>query len=487
MDSFLDEVDGRLNKVEEEKDEEMGDTSILYPAATIKHDDVMFAASVASESSLLDDSKHEKANFVTFGTVADVEDDEEPPCPDTEEPSTTSLPYRNSSIYSTNSSTATPIISNVKSRTKRWTQQSKVVAPTPTSSGTRSFADSNLVSMENKNTNASDIEVRRKGVSKRWCWILTGTLFLVAAAMLGGYCGVTGRCAPRRDTDINGGGTDGNNNTNMFIEDIINNNISLSEDNITPEDATAEGAALQWLIDEDTFDYDYSGIQFGTNQTSTFRLRQRYALALLLLQQSQGIPTSVLSNECDWPGVVCKPTALGNAVVALNMSNGSLVRIPLDDGLLEHLESFSVSHNPSLNGTLPETIGRWSNLEIFDSSSTSLSGSLPKSIGDWSNLRKFHIDATHPADLPTLFSGSDPIPKGFSGTLPRSIGNWKEIQEVRMYGNSFTGTLPSSLESWTDLTLVSVCVSKVLHRCGAYMAITNRFSSPPCDHLLLGY
>ena len=148
-----------------------------------------------------------------------------------------------------------------------------------------------------------------------------------------------------------------------------------------------------------------------------------------------------------------------NAVTAMNFSDSDLDgSIPPDVALLEHLESFSASQTSSLRGTLPDSIGMWTNLRHFEVSSKSLSGTLPDSIarwtsletfaiggcdwsgtlpegiGQWTELQRFNIDAVTPA----WFSDPALYREGFNGALPSSIGDWNKIQEVRMYGNSFT-------------------------------------------------
>ena len=148
--------------------------------------------------------------------------------------------------------------------------------------------------------------------------------------------------------------------------------------------ATPEERALRWLIEEDP-------LQLSTSSSSDqFRLTQRYALLTLWFQsgRSWNNETGWLSalDECTWGHIICA-TVNGQQVVSeLDFNtNDNLVSLPEDMGLLTGVTILNLPRTILSNGQLPESIGSMSNLEEFQAHASELTGTLPDSIGLWSN------------------------------------------------------------------------------------------------------
>jgi hypothetical protein len=154
-------------------------------------------------------------------------------------------------------------------------------------------------------------------------------------------------------------------------------------------------------------------------------------------------------NECNWYGISC-----GNRLDTISGENQSAViqiffngtssyvgAIPLDIGLLSNLQQFVItgtndfsgSSRKYLQGTLPDSIGNWTDLTYFAVYYNALTGTLPNGIGKWTALTSFNV-----------------FYNVLTGTIPSSIGNWSLIEAVNFAANSFVGTLPDAICQYID-------------------------------------
>ncbi|KAK3043764.1 hypothetical protein RJ639_001960 [Escallonia herrerae] len=88
----------------------------------------------------------------------------------------------------------------------------------------------------------------------------------------------------------------------------------------------------------------------------------------------------------------------------------------------------------NFGGTLPKSIGNFSNLVTFALGVNQISGNIPPEIGKL-------------AKLESLFLG----PNQLAGSIPSSIGNLGKIRRLSLSGNQLTGTIPSSLGNLSQL------------------------------------
>jgi Leucine-rich repeat (LRR) protein len=161
------------------------------------------------------------------------------------------------------------------------------------------------------------------------------------------------------------------------------------------------------------------------------RLKQRFAyLALMFSTDGKDKVPSWFgsSNECSWFGVLCDGSTVTklylNAYKVSYAQNRLVGTIPDDVGLWTGLDMFDMSSN-KLVGSLPSSIGLWTDLTSFGVSSNGLVGSLPSSIGVWTRLTYFTVQKNK-----------------LDGTVPREVLNWKSIQYAYFHDNMFNGTMP---------------------------------------------
>ena len=89
----------------------------------------------------------------------------------------------------------------------------------------------------------------------------------------------------------------------------------------------------------------------------------------------------------------------------------------------------------NLSGTIPESIGNLTALQLIELGFNNLSGTLPSSIGNLVNLQSLSITFNQ-----------------LSGTLPESLSNLKSLAVMELYKNQFTGQIPQSFARLTNLT-----------------------------------
>lgn len=108
-----------------------------------------------------------------------------------------------------------------------------------------------------------------------------------------------------------------------------------------------------------------------------------------------------------------------------------------------------------LSGTLPESIGRLSEVTVINLHGNQLTGTLPRALSNMSGLTSLDLGANTlsgslPVDVLTHVSLSsldtvDLSANAFAGTLPRSVGDLRALKFLDLNGNRLSGTLPDVL------------------------------------------
>jgi hypothetical protein len=154
--------------------------------------------------------------------------------------------------------------------------------------------------------------------------------------------------------------------------------------------------ALQQLVSINT----KPGAQLSPCRTEDKgRLHQRFAYLALLFSTGKGAKLSWYNNtdECQWAGIRCH------------------------NKRFYYVELFG----RDLQGTIPDDVGLWNNLFVFNMFDNRLSGKLPTSIGKWTNMNYFVVANN------TL-----------TGLIPEEVANWGIIATAAFQGNMFRGTMP---------------------------------------------
>ena len=125
-----------------------------------------------------------------------------------------------------------------------------------------------------------------------------------------------------------------------------------------------------------------------------------------------------IKSICSWYGVKCDDN--NTHAVELNLTNNGL------------------------SGSLSESIGRLSSLEILDLSDNDIKGSLPTEIGSLSKLTYLRLSYN-----------------AFIGTAPTELENLTQLELIQMHGNRIGGTIPiidlASKELYGDSSFVADC------------------------------
>jgi hypothetical protein len=226
-----------------------------------------------------------------------------------------------------------------------------------------------------------------------------------------------------------------------------------------PDDATPEGRAIQWLIDE-ALDvspsdrlalrrgYALTALWFQTtttpthkstwtcsdNSTDPYVLSDNFTDIVALLNNNcsqNGGPWATTFDECAWEGVSCDRA---DRVTGLRLGYEIRGRIPDDLGLLTSLLDLDLSFC-QLSGTIPSSLGALTSLAQLTMGNNALTGPIPSSLGSLTELWFLSLANN------TL-----------TGPIPSSLGALTSLGWLALNDNLLTGTVPSSLGALMNLT-----------------------------------
>jgi Leucine-rich repeat (LRR) protein len=107
--------------------------------------------------------------------------------------------------------------------------------------------------------------------------------------------------------------------------------------------------------------------------------------------------------------------------------------------LCELKELYLSSYN--LTGTLPESVGNWKELSLFDVQNNSIRGQIPENISKWNQIN----------DLDVQFNR-------FSGSIPNSLWSLTNLSFLNLNNNAFNpSTVPVSIGNLTNLKILQMC------------------------------
>jgi Leucine-rich repeat (LRR) protein len=137
-----------------------------------------------------------------------------------------------------------------------------------------------------------------------------------------------------------------------------------------------------------------------------------------------------------------------------NQLNGN---IPSTLGSLSNLKSLLLLYN-QLSGYVPSTLGNLTNLQFLDIGNNQLNGNIPTMLGNLKNLSELFLDNNQlSGSIPTTFSSLTNLQyltlagNKLSGTIPSSLGNLINLQSLYLENNQLNGSIPSSLGNLINL------------------------------------
>jgi Leucine rich repeat len=185
---------------------------------------------------------------------------------------------------------------------------------------------------------------------------------------------------------------------------------------------------------------------------SSTAVTQRYIMALFYFQLNgdewyncravtapvagsctDGTPWLDVSHECDWYGVVCDATT--QTITKLTLKANNLMGVlPNEVCDLVQLQGLSLDHNLYIGGTIPEGIGKLSQLTYIELDENFLGGSIPTAFYQMTQLQAIDLNGNK-----------------LTGTLSESIANLHALSVLQVEDNLLFGQLPSALSTLQDL------------------------------------
>ncbi len=143
----------------------------------------------------------------------------------------------------------------------------------------------------------------------------------------------------------------------------------------------------------------------------------------------------------EWYGV---STNKQGYVIELNIVSNNLIgSLPESIGDLTYLNLLWLTAG-DLTSSIPSTIGNLKNLKTLGLLGNELSGEIPESIGDLENLEYLQLAINQ-----------------LSGSLPESICNLKKLEYLCVSSNDLTGPLPEHIEELENLTTLDVAYNQL--------------------------
>ena len=144
------------------------------------------------------------------------------------------------------------------------------------------------------------------------------------------------------------------------------------------------------------------------------------------------------SSMCSWHNITCNAEG---RVTRLDLSNMAEVAGTLPSTIvdLSALESLKLKRNPHLSGTIPEKIGKLTNLKTLVIGRDRLSGTIPFGIYALQNLEEIYLKQNF-----------------MSGTLSEALGNLKKLSKLEIRESKFYGLLPKALSGLARLRVLNI-------------------------------
>lgn len=165
-----------------------------------------------------------------------------------------------------------------------------------------------------------------------------------------------------------------------------------------------------------------------------------------------------------WQGLICNGTAQNCSSTACSLNELSLSTYKLDGQLpstlgdLMHLQSLIMSKN-SIDGPIPTSLCKLSNLVILELDTNGISGTIPSCLGE--NLRSLgelwlfanRLEGSIPSTVGmfsemTFFSVAS---NHLEGVIPEELWQMTNLINLQVYSNTLTGTLSSRVGSLVQL------------------------------------
>lgn len=226
------------------------------------------------------------------------------------------------------------------------------------------------------------------------------------------------------------------------------------ETNATPLDEGSEDGYLKILVNTNetgvertgTVTFSRMGVSHTITITQTADDSEREALMDIYERMggAQWLQKYLWDSERAlnyWYGVKIEH----GVVTELDLSMNNLIgELPQSISKLKHLKRLCLAGNKDgITGSLPESLGELTDLEVLELNYCSLSGEIPACLG---NLKHLHV----------LSLGDNEL----SGELPEELGNL-DLWAISLNGNNLTGGIPESFVNLSKCTTLLLSYNRM--------------------------
>lgn len=200
-----------------------------------------------------------------------------------------------------------------------------------------------------------------------------------------------------------------------------------------PDIATPQNAALNWVLYDDTFEYDWDGLALDPPASDAeFNFMQRY-VAVTLYTVLDGDNWENNTNwktdagVCTWHGIICYGDVTDEA--------GGGRRVQQQQTSENAIHSLLLSNN-KLRGWLPADISTLTGLVGLEMHKNKIIGQLPPHLYNMTTLR-------------TIFMDDNKL----TGTIATEIGQLTNLEKFTLNENEITGSVPTEIGGLEKLSL----------------------------------
>jgi len=164
--------------------------------------------------------------------------------------------------------------------------------------------------------------------------------------------------------------------------------------------------------------------------------------------------------------------------------------IPNTMGLVTSLEIIQLENN-KLNGSIPTSITNLTSLYVLNLANNNLTGKIPDlSAFGQLNLLDFSNNTFASSTAPTWFTTLTTLTSlamenaGLIGNIPREVFTFPQIQQVLLYSNQLNGTLDMGSNIGQDLQVVSIRNNKIdgVNITSSYNGSLSLLNNPLCQN-----
>ena len=214
----------------------------------------------------------------------------------------------------------------------------------------------------------------------------------------------------------------------------------------------------EWMAYEPRSCFDDGLVKFlNITKLSGFRGKLPAEMSFFTTLEGIDFSNNILGSSFEKVFMLDKPSWIPPTVDLLHCKDCRLTgTVPPSIGAFSNLNALQL-HDNELEGTLPSEVGKLTNLITGYFGGNDFSGAIPSEIGQSPNLELLTLTANRFTSMPTelglltklsgLFLGENPI----QSTVPSELGQMKQLRRLRLYNTGLLGGIPTEIGSMASL------------------------------------